>query len=54
MIKNPVFTPEDDCYHQLSDAPYETESNWWSFSILKRKICCWIHAPYYPNRDAVT
>jgi hypothetical protein len=48
------FTPEDDCYHQLSDDPYETETNWWSFNIPERKIGCWIHTPYYPNRKTVT
>jgi hypothetical protein len=53
-VRNPVFTPEDDGYHQLSDDPYETETNWWSFNIPERKIGCWIHAPYYPNRNAVT
>lgn len=53
-VRNPAFTPEDDRYHQLSDDPYETETNWWSFNISERKIGCWIHAPYYPNRNAVT
>jgi hypothetical protein len=48
------FTPEDDGYHQLSDDPYETETNWWSFNIPERKIGCWIHTPYYPNRKTVT
>jgi len=48
------FRPEDDCYHQLSDDPYETETNWWSFNIPERKIGCWIHTPYYPNRKTVT
>src|SRR3546814_17099148 len=38
----------------LSDDPYETETNWWSFNIPERKLGCWIHAPYYPNRNAVT
>ena len=49
-----AFMPEDDCYHQLSDDPYETETNWWSFNIPERKIGCWIHTPYYPNRKTVT
>jgi hypothetical protein len=49
-----AFRPEDDCYHQLSDDPYETETNWWSFNIPARKIGCWIHTPYYPNRKTVT
>ena len=53
-IRNPVFTPQDDGYHQLSDDPYETETNWWSFNIPERKIGCWIHTPYYPNRKTVT
>jgi len=48
------FTIEDDQYHQLSDDPYETETNWWSFNIPERKIGCWIHTPYYPNRKTVT
>src|SRR3546814_2200409 len=38
----------------LSDDPYETENNWWSFNIPERKLGCWIHAPYYHNRNAVT
>ena len=54
MTEKLVFAPEDDCYHQLSDDPYETETNWWSFNIPERKIGCWIHAPYYQNRKAVT
>ena len=49
-----AFKPEDDCYHELSDDPYETETNWWSFNIPERKIGCWIHTPYYPNRKTVT
>ncbi len=48
------FTPEDDRYHALSDDPYETETNWWSFNIPDRKIGGWIHTPYYPNRKTVT
>lgn len=48
------FTAEDDSYHQLSADPYETETNWWSFNIPDRKIGCWIHTPYYPNRKTVT
>jgi hypothetical protein len=54
MTEDLAFKPEDDRYHQLSDDPYETETNWWSFNIPERKIGCWIHAPYYPNRKAVT
>ena len=49
-----VFKPEDDAYHPLSDDPYETETNWWSFNIPERKIGCWLHTPYYPNRKSVT
>lgn len=49
-----AFRPEDDCYHSLSDDPYETETNWWSFNIPARKIGCWLHTPYYPNRKTVT
>lgn len=49
-----AFKPEDDSYHQLSDDLYETETNWWSFNIPERKIGCWIHTPYYPNRKTVT
>jgi len=48
------FTPEDDGYHALSDDPYETETNWWSFNIPERRIAGWIHTPYYPNRGTVT
>ncbi|MEP7350191.1 MAG: hypothetical protein ABI668_09605 [Sphingorhabdus sp.] len=44
------FTPSDDCYHTLSDDPYETETNWWSWNVPERKIGGWIHTPYYPNR----
>ena len=50
MTEDLAFKPEDDRYHQLSDDPYETETNWWSFNIPERKIGCWIHAPYYQNR----
>ncbi|MFZ4687999.1 MAG: DUF7065 domain-containing protein [Polymorphobacter sp.] len=53
-MSNNEFTLADDGYHQLSDDPYETETNWWSFNIPERKIGCWIHAPYYPNRGAAT
>jgi hypothetical protein len=49
-----AFKPEDDCYHQLSDDPYETETNWWSWNVPGRKIGGWIHAPFYPNRKTVT
>lgn len=49
-----TFKPEDDCYHQLSDDPYETETNWWSFNVPERKMAGWIHTPYYPNRKTVT
>ncbi|MCC2980278.1 hypothetical protein [Sphingomonas sp. IC4-52] len=52
--RNLVFLPEDDQYHKLSDDPYETETNWWSFNIPERKIGCWIHTPYHPNRNTVT
>ena len=48
------FLPEDDGYHTLSDDPYETETNWWSWNVPERKIGGWIHAPYYPNRKTVT
>src|SRR3546814_2474301 len=54
MTDDLAFKPEDDRYHPLSDDPYETETNWWSFNIPERKIGCWIHAPYYPNRKSVT
>lgn len=54
MTDDLAFKPEDDRYHQLSDDPYETETNWWSFNIPERKVGCWIHAPYYPNRKAVS
>jgi hypothetical protein len=53
-IISPIFLPEDDGYHHLNDDPYQTETNWWSFNIPDRKIGCWIHAPYYPNRKTVT
>ena len=49
-----AFKLEDDCYHQLSDDPYETETNWWSWNVPERKIGGWIHTPYYPNRKTVT
>jgi hypothetical protein len=56
MLSDPslAFKAEDDCYHALSDDPYETETNWWSFNIPERKIGCWIHTPYYPNRKTCT
>lgn len=49
-----VFKPEDDQYHTLSDDPYETETNWWSWNVPERGIGGWIHTPYYPNRKTVT
>ena len=49
-----AFKPEDDCYHQLSDDPYETETNWWSWNVPERGIGGWIHTPYYPNRKTLT
>ena len=49
-----AFRPEDDCYHLLSDDPYETETNWWSWNVPERQMGGWIHAPYYPNRKTVT
>lgn len=49
-----IFQPEDDCFHQLSDDPYETESNWWSWNVPERPLGGWIHALYHPNRDSVT
>ena len=49
-----TFKPEDDCYHQLSDDPYETETNWWSFNVPERRMAGWIHTPYYPNRNTCT
>lgn len=52
--RNLLFLPEDDQYHKLSDDPYETETNWWSFNIPERRIGCWIHTPYHPNRNTVT
>jgi hypothetical protein len=48
------FAAADDSYHQLSADPYETETNWWSFNIPDRKIGCWLHTPYFPNRKTVT
>jgi hypothetical protein len=48
------FNARDDQYHALSTDPYETETNWWSFNIPERKIGCWLHAPYYPNRNTLT
>ncbi len=48
------FTPEDDTLHTLSDDPYETETNWWSFNVPERKIGCWVHAGVRPNKKAVT
>lgn len=48
------FTEADDCYHRLSDDPYETETNWWSWNVPERRIGGWIHTPYYPNRKTVT
>lgn len=49
-----AFTEADDSYHQLSDDPYETETNWWSWNVPERRIGGWIHTPYYPNRKTVT
>ena len=48
------FTPEDDCYHRLSDDPFETETNWWSFNIPARRIGGWLHTLYHPNRGTAT
>jgi hypothetical protein len=53
-MSHSAFHPDDDGYHQLSGDPYETETNWWSWNVPKRKIGGWIHAPYYPNRKTVT
>ncbi|MBV9995862.1 MAG: hypothetical protein JO127_11695 [Caulobacteraceae bacterium] len=54
MTPDALFRPEDDCYHQLSGDPYETETNWWCFNVPERKLGCWLHTPYYPNRRTVT
>jgi hypothetical protein len=48
------FAPEDDQYHRLSDDPFETETNWWSLNWPERRMGCWAHAAYYPNRGSVT
>src|SRR6266404_776716 len=49
-----AFTLADDCYHKLSDDPYETETNWWSWNVPTRKLGGWLHAAYHPNRRTVT
>ena len=49
-----AFAEADDSYHQLSNDPYETETNWWSWNVPERRIGGWIHTPYYPNRKTVT
>ncbi|PQM27737.1 hypothetical protein CVO77_03995 [Sphingopyxis lindanitolerans] len=54
MSQHLIFTAEDDFYHKLSDDPYETETNWWSFNIPERKMGGWIHNQYYPNRKTCT
>jgi hypothetical protein len=48
------FTPADDCYHQMGPDPLNLETNWWCFNIPERRIGCWLHAAYYPNKNAVT
>jgi hypothetical protein len=48
------FTPEDDTYHRLSDDPFEVETTWWCFNVPERRLGCWLHAGYHPNRDQVT
>ena len=49
-----AFTPADDGYHKLSDDPFETETNWWSWSVPERRLGGWIHTLYYANRQTVT
>ena len=47
------FTAEDDRYHTLDANPFNLETNWWCFNIPERRIGCWVHAAYYPNKDQV-
>ncbi len=47
------FTAEDDGFHQLTDSPYETETNWWSFNIPERNLGCWIHTLFHPAREVI-
>lgn len=54
VTQDTPFVPEDDTYHKLSDDPWETETNWWSFNVPERRIGCWLHAGYQPNRGTVT
>ncbi|HUZ09824.1 MAG TPA: hypothetical protein VMU76_06615 [Acidimicrobiales bacterium] len=54
VTQDTPFVPEDDTYHQVSDDPFEFETNWWSFNIPERKIGSWLHAGYHANRNQVT
>jgi hypothetical protein len=49
ITRDTPFTPEDDCYHALSDNPLDLETNWWCFNIPERRIGVWLHCMYYPN-----
>lgn len=37
------ITPEDDCFHPVSDHPYETETFWASFHVPERGIGGWFY-----------
>lgn len=38
-----AITPEDDCFHPVSDHPYETETFWASFHVPERGIAGWFY-----------
>lgn len=54
LTEDTPFTAEDDQYHQLSDAPNELETNWWSLNVPERRLGLWLWAGYHPNQQAVT
>src|SRR3954453_11121611 len=51
ITEDTPFTAEDDAYHALGDNPLDLETNWWCFNVAERRLGCWVHSAYYPNKD---
>ncbi len=54
VTRDTPFSPEDDCYHAMSDNPLDLETNWWCINVPERRIGAWVHAAYKANLGTVT
>ena len=50
MTTVPVLGADDDCFHEPSDHPWETETAWFSFNVPERRMGGWLYNQVLANQ----